>query len=81
MTSKDDRSVTVIGAGIVGICCALALIEKGVEVRLIDRGAPEERRHQSLRGRPARPDAAGGVEAVAGERLLEPLLEPRQPSR
>jgi len=40
MTSKDDRSVTVVGAGIVGICCALALIEKGVEVRLIDRGAP-----------------------------------------
>ena len=40
MTTKDDRPVTVVGAGIVGICCALALIEKGVEVRLIDRDAP-----------------------------------------
>ena len=34
------QPVVVLGAGIVGICCALALIEKGIEVRLIDRGAP-----------------------------------------
>ena len=32
--------VTIIGAGIVGICCALSLQERGVNVRLIDRGAP-----------------------------------------
>ncbi|WP_298975261.1 FAD-binding oxidoreductase [uncultured Roseobacter sp.] len=32
--------VTIIGAGIVGICCALSLQERGVQVRLIDRGAP-----------------------------------------
>ncbi len=35
-----DETVTIIGAGIVGICCALSLQERGVKVRLIDRGAP-----------------------------------------
>jgi len=35
-----SESVTIIGAGIVGICCALSLQERGVKVRLIDRGAP-----------------------------------------
>jgi D-amino-acid dehydrogenase len=35
-----DDTVTIIGAGIVGICCALSLQERGVKVRLIDRGAP-----------------------------------------
>ncbi|MGB7242282.1 MAG: FAD-dependent oxidoreductase [Sulfitobacter sp.] len=34
------QTVTIIGAGIVGICCALSLQERGVRVRLIDRGAP-----------------------------------------
>ena len=30
----------VVGAGIVGICCALSLLEKGERVTLIDRDAP-----------------------------------------
>jgi len=34
------ETVTIIGAGIVGICCALSLQERGVQVRLIDRGEP-----------------------------------------
>lgn len=34
------QEVTVLGAGIVGICCALSLVERGVRVRLIDRGDP-----------------------------------------
>ncbi len=33
-------NVTVLGAGIVGICTALALVEKGLRVRLVDRDAP-----------------------------------------
>lgn len=32
--------VTVLGAGIVGICTALSLIERGVKVRLVDRSEP-----------------------------------------
>jgi D-amino-acid dehydrogenase len=32
--------VTILGAGIVGICTALSLVERGVGVRLIDRDAP-----------------------------------------
>lgn len=35
-----DSRVTIIGAGIVGICCALSLQERGIPVRLIDRGKP-----------------------------------------
>ena len=35
-----DKTVTVIGAGIVGICCALSLRERGASVRLVDRAAP-----------------------------------------
>lgn len=34
--------VTVIGAGIVGICCALALQKKGFQVRVVDKFAPGE---------------------------------------
>ena len=32
--------VTILGAGAIGICTALALVERGVQVRLIDRGDP-----------------------------------------
>lgn len=38
MTS--ERDVTVIGAGIVGVCCALYLQREGFRVRLIDRDEP-----------------------------------------
>lgn len=34
------KEITVIGAGIVGICTSLSLIEAGARVRLIDRDAP-----------------------------------------
>ena len=32
--------ITVLGAGIVGLCCALALQEKGLRVELVDRDLP-----------------------------------------
>lgn len=35
-----SEQVTIIGAGIVGICCALSLQERGISVRLLDRGEP-----------------------------------------
>ena len=35
-----SRSVTVLGAGIVGICCALYLQRDGHHVTLVDRGEP-----------------------------------------
>mgnify|MGYP000297774317 CR=1 FL=1 len=41
MPSHDrDFPITILGAGIVGICTALSLLERGQRVRLIDRGAP-----------------------------------------
>lgn len=36
----QKEPVTIVGAGIVGICCALSLINRGVPVRLIDRAEP-----------------------------------------
>ena len=38
--NSQEIDVTIVGAGIVGICCALSLQEKGRTVRLIDRGEP-----------------------------------------
>lgn len=40
--SEPTNDVTVIGAGIVGICCALSLLERGLRVRLIDKAGPAE---------------------------------------
>ena len=34
------RSITVIGAGIVGVCCALHLQREGFKVRLVEKGEP-----------------------------------------
>ncbi len=35
-----ERSMTVIGAGIVGVCCALHLQREGFKVRLVEKGEP-----------------------------------------
>ena len=37
---KDNADVLVLGAGIIGICCALALQKKGHTVTIIDPEAP-----------------------------------------
>lgn len=37
-----DKDITVIGAGIVGICTALCLLEKGFTVRVIDPDPPAD---------------------------------------
>ena len=42
MRSSNTDEVVVVGAGIVGICCALSLVEKGVAVTMIDRGQPAQ---------------------------------------
>ena len=41
MPPPDTKTpLTILGAGIVGICTALSLLERGVPVRLIDKGPP-----------------------------------------
>jgi len=42
MPDDGQRKVIVLGAGIVGICTALSLLEKGFAVELIDRDQPAE---------------------------------------
>jgi len=59
---KGKRAV-VLGAGAVGICCALALRDRGMEVKLVDRkGAAEE-------------TSSGNAGVVATNAIL-PLLTP-----
>jgi D-amino-acid dehydrogenase len=36
----SEQQITIVGAGIVGICCAIDLQEKGFNVTLIDRSQP-----------------------------------------
>ena len=40
--NAQAADVTVLGAGIVGICCALSLTERGFKVCLVDRDPPAE---------------------------------------
>ena len=40
MAEQDQPDVTIVGAGIVGICSALSLLEKGRTVRLVDKDEP-----------------------------------------
>jgi D-amino-acid dehydrogenase len=40
MPEPATPEVTVVGAGIVGICCALSLLERGASVRLVERAEP-----------------------------------------
>ena len=38
--ADSQDQVTVLGAGIVGVCCALSLQERGYAVTMVDRGEP-----------------------------------------
>ena len=38
MTPKDKTEVLVVGAGPVGLFSALALVDRGVAVRVVDQG-------------------------------------------
>ena len=41
MTNRDQRqTIVVVGAGVVGTCCALEAAMRGHRVRLIDPRAP-----------------------------------------
>ena len=37
-----NNKITILGAGIIGICCAIELQQRGFQVRLIDRTGPGE---------------------------------------
>lgn len=40
MSGPPAKGTIIVGAGIVGICCALSLLEKGENVTIIDRDSP-----------------------------------------
>ena len=42
MSESGEKTATVVGAGMVGICCALYLQNEGYQVTVIDRNAPGE---------------------------------------
>ncbi len=39
-TGFDDADIAVVGAGVVGTACALALARQGLRVRVLDSDAP-----------------------------------------
>lgn len=39
---NEKKDVVIIGAGIIGVCCALKLVERGLSVTLVDSNAPCE---------------------------------------
>ncbi|MEC9185975.1 MAG: FAD-dependent oxidoreductase, partial [Pseudomonadota bacterium] len=38
----ENKKVTILGSGIIGICTALSSIERGFKVTLLDRNPPAE---------------------------------------
>jgi flavin-dependent dehydrogenase len=46
---ETSRQVTVLGAGMVGVSCALALQAKGWRVTLVDQQAPGEKLRMAMR--------------------------------
>ncbi len=42
--SRDENVAAIIGGGIIGVCCALYLQEKGFRVQLIDRAGGDDKR-------------------------------------
>ena len=83
---SDRPTISVIGAGIVGVCCALHLQNEGFEVTLLDRGRPGDGASSGNLG-----GFGNDLEAIATERgvaddhststgLLEQVRSvPRQP--
>ncbi|MCH8926693.1 MAG: FAD-dependent oxidoreductase, partial [Proteobacteria bacterium] len=59
----NPRHVVVIGAGIVGVCSALALLRAGFRVTLLERDAPGQ-------------GASFGNGAVIGEAAVVPVATP-----
>ena len=62
---QSNRTALVIGAGVVGVSCALHMQRRGLKVTLIDRGEPGEAasfgnagRIASLLGRSGKPNSA-----------------------
>ena len=42
LENLPTKEVTIIGSGIIGICCALSLLNRGVSVRILERSHIEE---------------------------------------
>ena len=62
------QSVTVLGAGIVGICCALQLQRRGIQVKLLDRRGPGE-------------ETSSGNAGILSYSNITPLADPALLSR
>ena len=62
------QSVTVVGAGIIGICCALELQRRGFQVKLLDRRGPGE-------------ETSSGNAGILSYSNITPLADPALLSR
>jgi D-amino-acid dehydrogenase len=74
--SKGQKTVTIIGAGIVGVCCAIYLQRLGFEVTIIDRAAPGQSCSQGNAGVLSSwsciPDSVPGIAYAVPGWLLDP---------
>ena len=74
---NTPKSVIVVGAGAVGVCCGLMLRKKGLEVTIVDRLPPGEACSYGNAGVLAAwacvPHALPGVLRKAPSWLLDPL--------
>ncbi len=77
MNESGPKNITVVGAGIVGICCALYLQRDGHRVTLIDRDGPGEGASYGNAGifsaGSVHPEATPGFLKKATKMLLDPM--------
>ena len=64
---QDTLRIAIIGGGVIGMCCALSLSDRGAKVTLIDRGLPGKGASW----------AAAGMLAPAFEAAAEPNAHPQ----
>lgn len=77
MPMRSEKSVVVVGSGIIGISIGLALLEAGFGVRIIDRGRPSENASEGNAGAFALADivplATPGIIRTAPRWLIDPM--------
>ena len=77
MNYSEKKHITVLGGGIVGICCALKILRSGCSVVLLDRAAPGEGCSRGNAGVLATgsfvPNSLPGVYKSLPRMLLDPL--------
>nr|WP_300315883.1 FAD-dependent oxidoreductase [Halomonas sp.] len=79
--AAPQADITVVGAGIIGICCALALARKGLRVQVLDKQAPGMGASFGNAGHMATEQVFPIADASILSRLPGMLMDPMGPLR